>query len=174
MGGSGSGWRWSKNATVEDCLTLSMRALRRRRAIVTGAWSSGTWGWKYDWEDQSHATIGYEANLCSPEDAWLRLHYSANGERVDYRVRLVSTKPAFGGVRWWFTCPLVRHDGGSPRRVAKLHLPPGRKYFGSREGYGLTYKSCQESGQFRSLFRTLAADTGTDEASVRIALRKGW
>ncbi len=32
------------------------------------------------------------------------------------------------------------------RRVAKLYLPAGGKYFGSREGYGLTYTSCQESG----------------------------
>jgi hypothetical protein len=33
-----------------------------------------------------------------------------------------------------------------PRRVAKLYLLCAGKYFGSREGYGLTYTSCQESG----------------------------
>jgi hypothetical protein len=36
-------------------------------------------------------------------------------------------------------CPIVRRDGGPPRRVAKLYLPSGGKYFGSREAYGLTY-----------------------------------
>ena len=61
-----------------------------------------------------------------------------------------------------------------PRRVAKLYLPPGERYFGSRDGYGLTYTSCQESGQFRGLFRHLAAEMGTDETAVRAALSDGW
>ena len=76
------------------------------------------------------------------DNAWLRLHYRADGEAVDYKVQLVTTKPNYGGHRWWFICPIVRRDGGPPRRVAKLHLPSGSKYFGSREAYGLTYTSC--------------------------------
>ena len=99
-----------------------------------------------------------EANTgpCSPilsdtDNAWLRLHYRANGEAVDYKVQLVTTKPNYGGHRWWFICPIVRRDGGPPRRVAKLYLPSGSKYFGSREAYGLTYTSCQESGKSRGL-----------------------
>src|SRR3954469_12886501 len=57
--------------------------------------------------------------------------------------------PHYGGRRGWCICPLVRNDGGRPRRVAKLYLPSGGKYFGSREGHGLTYTSCQESGKGR-------------------------
>jgi hypothetical protein len=91
---------------------------------------------------------------------------------VDYRVRLVTTKPTYGGLRWWFICPLVRRDGGPFRRVAKLYLPPGSRYFGSREGHGLTYTSCRESGKSRGLFRHLAAEMGTDEAMVRAALNR--
>jgi hypothetical protein len=105
-----------------------------------------------------------------PETAWLRLHYQWRGEAIDYRVQLVTTKPTYGGLRWWFICPLARRDGGPPRRVAKLYLPPGSRYFGSREGHRLTYTSCQESGKFRGLFRLLAAEMGTDEAMVRVAL----
>ena len=75
--------------------------------------------------------------------------------------------------RWWFICPLQHQDGGPPRRVAKLYLPPGERYFGSRAGYGLTYTSCQESGQFRSMFRQLAAEMGMDEKAVRAALSDG-
>ena len=67
---------------------------------------------------------------------------------MDYRVRLVTTRPTYGGRRWWFLCPLARNDGGPPRRVAKHYLPPGGTYFGSRQAYGLTYTSCQESGKF--------------------------
>ena len=69
---------------------------------------------------------------------------------MDYKVRLVPTKPNYGGRRWWFIFPLVRRR--TPRRVAKLYLPSGGKYFGSREAYGLTYTSCQESGRIRGLF----------------------
>ena len=105
----------------------------------------------YDGDDRPHATIGYQADLTDESNAWLRLCYQANGEPVDYRVRLVTTTPNYGGHRWWFICPLVRRDGEPPRRVAKLCLPPGETYFGSREGYELTYVSCQESGKYRGV-----------------------
>ena len=101
------------------------------------------------------------------DNAWLRLHYQRNGEPVDYRVRLVTSTPHYGGLRWWFICPLVRKDGRPPRRVAKLYLPSGGKYFGSRECYGLTYLSCQESGKNRGLYRHLASEIGTDEKTIR-------
>ena len=63
-----------------------------------------------------------------------------------------------------------RIDGDSPWRIAKLYLPPGQMYFGSREAHGLTYTSCQESGKFRRLHRDLAARMGTDEATIRRVL----
>jgi hypothetical protein len=44
----------------------------------------------------------------------------------------------------------------------------------SREAYGLTYTSCQESGKYNRLFRDLAAETGMDVATVRAALEDGW
>ena len=173
MGGFGSGWQGPKKMTVEDCLVLTASKLVRQRALVPEAQTLGSWGWTREGEDKPHATIAYEANLRDPAAAWLRLHYQWREEPVDYRVRLVTTKPTYGGLRWWFICPLARRDGGSPRRVGKLYLPPGSRYFGSREGHGLTYTSCQESGKFRGLFRHLAADMGTDEGMVRAALKRG-
>jgi hypothetical protein len=146
LGGYGSGWQGSKKATVEGSLVLTASALVRKKALVPGAQTAGSWGWTYEGEDGPHATIRYEADLRDTDNAWLRLHYRANGEAVDYKVQLVTTKPNYGGRRWWFICPIVRRDGGPPRRVAKLYLPSGSKYFGSRETYGLTYTSCQESG----------------------------
>jgi hypothetical protein len=53
--------------------------------------------------------------------------------------------------------------------VAKLYQPPGQVYFGSREAHALTYTSCQESHD--RLFRRLAAELGTSEATVRKALK---
>ena len=142
----------SKKATVEGSLVLTASALVRNKALVPGAQTAGSWGWIYEGEDRPHATIRYEADLRDTDNAWLRLHYRANGEAVDYKVQLVTTKPNYGGRRWWFICPIVRRDGGPPRRVAKLYLPSGSKYFGSCEAYALTYASCQDSG-FRRLSR---------------------
>ena len=98
-----------------------------------------------------------------------KLHYP----RVSRALRsLVTTQPTYGGRRWWFLCPLARNDGGPPRRLAKLYLPPGGRYFGSRQAYGLTYTSCRESGKFEGLYRRLAAHMGTDPSSIRHALRR--
>ena len=78
----------------------------------------------------------------------------------------MTTTPNYGGRRWWFICPLSRDDGGPPRRVAKLYLPPGEKYFGSREGYELTYESCQESENTAGSLRLSLRDLG-DASTVR-------
>jgi hypothetical protein len=55
--------------------------------------------------------------------------------------------------------------------VAKLYLPSGAKYFGSREGYGLTYTSCQESGKSRGLYRLLASEMGTEKKTISWLLK---
>ena len=171
MGGYGSGWQGSKKTTVEDTLCLSISSLVKKKALVAGSWTRGSWQWSYE-GSEPHARIGYEANLIDPEAAWLKLTYTASGTPVDYRVRLVTTEPTYGGRRWWFLCPLARQDGGPPRRVAKLYLPPAGRYFGSREAYELTYTSCQDSGKFDGLYRRLAAHMGTDPSSIRLALKR--
>ena len=164
MGGYGSGWRGPKRATVEASLVLSVSALMRTGALVPGERTGGLWGWTYEGENRPHAIVRYDADLTEPDDPWLRLRYNVNGERVDCMVRLVSTRPNYGGRRWWFLCPLVR------RRVAKLYLPPGGGLFGSREAHGLTYAFCQASGSL--LIASIAADVGASVPRVRKILRK--
>ena len=88
------------------------------------------------------------------------------------RSRPARDEPTYGGRRWWFMCPLAFMAGAPPRRVAKLYLPPGGRYFGSREAYRLTYTSCQESGKYDGLYRRLAANMGTVAASIRLALKR--
>ncbi len=171
MGGYGSGWQGAKKATVEGSLVLTASSLVRKKALVPGSWTRGSWGWTYDGYDEPHATISYEADLTDQGNSWLRLHYRASGEPVDYKVQLVTTTPNYGGLRWWFICPLVRRDSGPPRRVAKLYLPPGGKYFGSREGYGLTYTSCQESRNFDKLYAYLGAEMGMDARTISRLLK---
>jgi hypothetical protein len=45
MGGYGSGWQGAKKATVEGSLVLTASSLVRKRALVAGAWTSGSWCW---------------------------------------------------------------------------------------------------------------------------------
>jgi hypothetical protein len=170
MGGSGSGFQGTRKATVEDGLTLSMKALLDKEAFQPGRLTAGTWSWLYP-GSAPHASITYRADLRDSDHAWCELRYAVRGEPVTQHIGLTVTRPRFGGVRWWFLCPLPRKGGGEQRRAAKLHLPPGARYFGSREAYGLTYTSCRESGRLRALHNRLAADLDMDPASVRAALR---
>jgi hypothetical protein len=110
--------------------------------------------------------------------AWVRLSYTltASGEEIDYRVPLTATRPRFGGLRWWFACPLI--VGGRPcgRRSGKLYLR-GR-YFGCRRCHDLTYTSCRESHTYDGVIRLLAADTGLDFDTAKRAVsrwsRRKW
>jgi hypothetical protein len=145
MGGPGSGrWDWHTKAhTVEACLTLDANRLTRFGVFNTGAYQAGKLTWAGGKKGENG--IGYEA--CTPDgaDPWLRLRYTfaATGAGEDYRVRLTTTQPRFGGRRWWFVCPLILADRPCERRVGKLYLPPGGRYFGCRRCYRLTYTSCQ-------------------------------
>jgi hypothetical protein len=149
VGGIGSGRR-SGRATVESCLTLDLCAMIRRGHLVPGRRLGGIMAWSRDWAPRPVAQGQYEADLCDPDAAWMRLAYSVPGAadgagvRQDYRVRLVTTPCPFGGLRWWFLCPL------SGRRVVRLHLPPGGTLFASRRAHGLAYRSLREGWLDRS------------------------
>jgi hypothetical protein len=64
--------------------------------------------------------------------------------KLDYKAELVTTPCNLGGVRYWFICPLITNGRVCGRRVSKLYLAAGSKYFGCRHCHNLTYVSCQE------------------------------
>ena len=57
--------------------------------------------------------------------------------------------------------------------MAKLHLPPGGRYFGCRHCHELTYTSSQESHRYDRLSAGIARETGLDPAFVKRALSRG-
>lgn len=149
---------------VENALVLSVSQLVRTEVIVPGETNSGTWYWRRprgSGGDPYLLSAAYEAQAEVLEDAWLRLSYTRRGYPVTVQIRLEVTRPNYGGLRWWFRCPL----NGS--RAAKLYLPRGAQRFASRTAHGLTYRSCQESGRFAALYRHLAARLDLDEATIR-------
>ncbi len=100
MGGSGSGRHWGcGRATVEDGLSLDINKLIRDGNIRPGGWCSGTLRWTRVASGEEVGSIGYEADLKAPDQAWVRLHYRANDEPQDYRVTLETTRPNYGGRR---------------------------------------------------------------------------
>jgi hypothetical protein len=160
MGGNGSRWRGSKRAVVEDCLVLSIHDLIRQGAIVPGYFRRGLWTWAYDdAADEPHATICYEGDLRSQTSAWLRLQFTDDDGPVDQYVWLTTTKPHYGGSRWWFRCPSLNI------RASKLYLPPAARAFASRLAHRLSYKSCQRSGTLDRLWRLAARETEGTERS---------
>ncbi len=63
---------------------------------------------------------------------------------IDDKIRLTTSRPPFGGLRWWFVCP--RLNG----KVRKLYLPPGGRHFWSRRAYRLAYDAQRETATDRA------------------------
>jgi hypothetical protein len=143
MGGYNSG-RQTGRPTVESGFRLDINRLIRCRDIRPGARVAGILTWTNTDTGERVASISYEANLTDPVAAWFRLQYKVNGTLKDYRVNLDTTPCQFGGVRWWWRCPL--HG----RRAAKLYLPPGATTFACRQSYQAAYRSQRETPLARS------------------------
>jgi hypothetical protein len=95
------------------------------------------------------------------------------GEEVELPIRLTTREPHHRG--WWGTCPLSLNGQPCGRRVAYLYRPRGRRYFGCRVCYRLTYASCQVSHQnmedFVGMLREFTKVTGLDKFRRMTALR---
>jgi hypothetical protein len=175
VGGPGSGnyyhwWRKVKKTVVEDCLSLDANRLAREGAFKAEALATGSCHWSY--RSGRECSVGFEVRALDTARPLLRLWYTRSAgpgrpESLDYHVGLTATRPRFGGLRWWFLCPLTVNGRACGRRVGKLYLPPGASYFGCRHCHRLTYTSCQESGKYAGLYRHIAGNLGCDPAAVR-------
>jgi hypothetical protein len=172
MGGFGSGEhlrRIHKKRVVEDCRSIDVYHWRREDILKAGVHHRGNWQWTRD--GVRTFGIGYEVNTLGSGPFYVRLSYTIapRGEQpqsLDYKVQLTTTRVRNGGLRWWFICPLVVSGRPCTRRVGKLYLPPGSKYFGCRACYNLTYTSCQERRKNDSIAKLLARDMGEDPRDV--------
>jgi len=145
MGGKGSGcWtRLDSRTRVEDCLTLDIRCFH------ADAFKSGTNGqlhWESTLTGERLASVAYSFRKGADDGLLLELNYQTpDSQTVSLPVALRTSRPHFGGLRRWLSCPLVVGGVACNRRVRKVHLPPGARYFGCRVCHRLTYASCQES-----------------------------
>jgi hypothetical protein len=160
MGGYGSGSRSRRKPTVEEC-----RALDIARFPVTEFAHQSPWPTVISWRnyrDEVTASVGYTCEPGGSGSAILRFRYSVTrgGEttQIDEPIPVVTSQPYFGGVRWWFICPLTFDGAACQRRVRKLYLPSGGRYFGCRTCYNLTYETVRtHDDRVGKLFRNLEA-----------------
>jgi hypothetical protein len=170
MGGAGSGnwYRSGKRDTVEDAWSLDV-AWMTREGFFDGQWSrSGNIRWTSSRTGEETSKIGYEVNV---PGRWLRLMYTLTRreEDFDYKIPLLTSDLPWGGFRWWFKCALTTNGRYCGRRVGKLFLPPGGRYYGCRHCHDLTYTTCQESHRFDRMWRSVAAQLNTDIESAKVA-----
>jgi len=160
--------------TVEQCRELSAAALMRdgllrpdQRASTTMTWTSGETG-KLRFALRCEAHTG-----CDSGTLRLRYERAKYGETFDYLIRLTTTPLPWGGLKWWFTCPLSKHEVPCRRRVGKLYLL-GR-YFACRHCHELTYQSCQDSNKFDRCRGAMGAPMGISARELaKFPKRKVW
>lgn len=146
-------WPWSNRNTVEECKSIDIPWLSRHGYFC--GFKSGGIEWRTA-TGEVISSIGIQAwvDESNPGRGHLRLFYTQTNNiteektDLDYKVELDITACNFGGVRYWFICPLVVDGKPCGRRVSKLYLPPGGTYFGCRHCYNLTYR-CQKEHDSR-------------------------
>ncbi len=143
MGGNGSGswYRWQKKQVVEDALGLNINRFIQWGALRfygPDTYWQGSLKWSYG-DREPFASAGYTVTYDGDSGPVLTMRYRIDGrENIDQPITLQSTRPNYGGVRWWFTCP------GCHRRAGRLYLPSGARFFACRRCHDLTYRSAQE------------------------------
>lgn len=138
---------------MESGLTVNVALMVKRGWLRDGQRGSGSLQWSRGGEH--FASIGYAFDMTDADNASLTLNYTrtpygGKPEKVEQRIHLVSTRPNYGGRRWWMLCPY------SARRVGKLHIPPGGDRFACREKWRLGYQSQRAAHRdraFEKLFR---------------------
>ena len=132
--------------TTESALQLGIDTLVRRGVVRLGMHADGVMKFR-------KLAVEFEFKAVDPKNNWLRLRYviadrwTDERHEIDDKIYLTTTRPHFGGLRWWFLCP------NTNRRLRKLYLPPGRHRFRSRHAYRLINTSQQESFHDRAARR---------------------
>jgi len=160
---NGEKMAWSKKKVVEEAFNLDIHQWNRLGKLQPDTVRCGNLVWSYTrgWQ----AEMGYEVSTVDMKNPFIRLSYSWREEEteeyqpVDYCIPLATTYPPFGGVRWWFRCPLLVGKRPCEKKVTRLYMPRGCHYFGCRHCYRLTYTSCQENHQFEAYWREQALGT---------------
>jgi len=160
---------FNKKDTVEDCRSVSISFLKKHDYLSENSCRSGRISWTNFYEEET-SSIGIVVSTFEGEK-YVRFYYTVTNRSsgvktdYDYKVSLNTTLCNFGGVRYWFICPLSRNGVYCGRRVAKLYKAPGGNYFGCQHCFDLSYESRNESrfGRIAQLGYVLKLDRQYEE-----------
>jgi hypothetical protein len=162
MGSWGSG-RQNGNPVAEHCHRVDLGWMVRNGRAVPGVNRGGTLSWNCG--GQHSGSISYQCNMIDADDAWLILTYTRgtgdDAEKVRQEIRLTTTKPHYGGQRWWMICPYRGH------RVSILYKPLNGDRFASRKAWRVGYKIQRVTSRdkpFEALFKI----------QRRLGCEEGW
>ena len=144
--------RQAIHSSVEDCLRLDAASEAVRPQLQRGGFGSGTWNWSIDGE--RIGSIGYRMQGLFGDRLTMELNFAVSGQQIQQTITAVQTRPNYGGVRWWFLCPVASNQGNE-RRVRCLYMPPGQTQFASRIAHSLNYDSQKKSRLSRTISRML-------------------
>ena len=160
MGGSGSS-RWGnyrRKVTVEQCHALDITELLHQGIFNRpNCIASISFKGKPRLTGEENFDIIIEADTSDPNKLRIKLKYSIQALDgpldVEEDIRLNHSKPHYGGIRFWFKCPIVKKGEFCGKRSSKLFLPPGQMYFGCRSCYDLTYRKAQQHDKTSEKYR---------------------
>ena len=132
--------------TVEQATQLNIFKLKEFGLLRGYTATALTWTHKASGHKNS---IGIIVDV--RDNPYVKVNYTITdrntGEKTDYdyKISLTTTPCNFGGVRYWFICPLSKNGVYCGRRTGTLYLASDGHYFGRRHCYDLSYESRNES-----------------------------
>lgn len=153
--------KWTTRLATEDCPALNIDALTRHGLFRAAPWTDFTCEWKYGGAG-AFSKISLRISRDDEGRHILWLSYGFPGLPLQsipptvYQISLTQTNCHFGGIRHWFICPVVKNRIPCNRRVGRLYLPLGSRYFGCRTCYNLTFRSRQQHDKSLDPFMRLS------------------
>jgi len=154
---------------VEECLALDINALMRLGIVREGVHDASALEWRNMRTGTVASSCRYHVDCRRVGASSIRFSYRLrDGEQIALTVALTTTRPNYGGLRWWFLCPIRDRSGRvCGRRAGKLYMPAGEAHFGCRVCHELTYQSHQEHRCGLGLLGPLAERTGRRVVDLR-------
>jgi len=116
-------------AIAEQSNTLSIFWLKKMHILIPkqfdGGGNSGTITWTHGWNRNS--TISTNMKDTTGEENHIRLYYThtdrRSGEKseMDFKIPLTTTLCNYGGVRYWFICPLSKNGQYCGKGVGAIY-----------------------------------------------------
>jgi len=163
----------SKKNLVEDTLTIQTWFLSQHGYFRNS--QSGTITWTRDgMAGETSSSIGISTDVSNISSSKLQIHYTQTDRDTrqkkdfNYSIQLTSTHCNFGGIRFWFVCPLSKDGVYCGKRVGCLYM--GSSYFGCRYCFELAYKKQNENrrSQFFYFGRIFDIDDKIDKLNEQI------